>query len=178
MPIQGLSRALASKLDEMTQAGRRKGPETIICGTVPPVPGQGRRYLLEGEGDKSFLRMNSNNYLGMSFRTELIAAEETAVRRFGTGPGAVRFISGTWSPHAALERRLAQFHGRETAMLFSSAYATVMGVLLPLITDKTAVISDALNHSCIINAIALARLGEKVTGPDGGGSKGPGSRGG
>jgi glycine C-acetyltransferase len=161
MPIQGLSRALASKLDEMTQAGRRKGPETIICGIAPPVPGQGRRYLLEGEGDKSFLRMNSNNYLGMSFRPELIAAEEDAVRKFGTGPGAVRFISGTWSPHAALERRLAQFHGREAAMLFSSAYATVMGVLLPLITDKTAVISDELNHSCIINAIALARPAEK-----------------
>ena len=46
-------------------------------------------------------------------------------------------------------------------MLFSSAYATVMGVLPPLITDQTAVISDALNHSCIINAIALARPAEK-----------------
>ena len=46
-------------------------------------------------------------------------------------------------------------------MLFSSAYATVMGVLPPLITDKTAVISDALNHNSIINAIALARPAEK-----------------
>ena len=46
-------------------------------------------------------------------------------------------------------------------MLFSSAYATVMGVLPQLITDKTAVISDALNHNCIINAIALARPAEK-----------------
>ena len=46
-------------------------------------------------------------------------------------------------------------------MLFSSAYATMMGVLPALITDKTAVISDELNHSCIINAIALARPAEK-----------------
>ena len=46
-------------------------------------------------------------------------------------------------------------------MLFSSAYATVMGVLPPLITDRTGVISDALNHNCIINAIALARPAEK-----------------
>jgi glycine C-acetyltransferase len=46
-------------------------------------------------------------------------------------------------------------------MLFSSAYATVMGALPPLVTDKTAVISDALNHNCIINAIALARPAEK-----------------
>ena len=46
-------------------------------------------------------------------------------------------------------------------MLFSSAYATVMGILPPLITEHTAVISDELNHNCIINAIGLARPGEK-----------------
>jgi len=161
MPIQGLSQALATKLDEMKQAGRLKGEEAVIRGLVAPVPGKGRRYLLEGEGEKPFLRMNSNNYLGLSFRAEVVAAEEEAVRRFGTGPGAVRFISGTWSPHPALERRLAQFHGREAAMLFGSAYATVLGILPALITDKTAVISDALNHNCIINAIALARPAQK-----------------
>ena len=105
--------------------------------------------------------MNSNSYLGMSLRAEVIAAEEEAAADYGTGPGAVRFISGTWSPHVALERRLAAFHGREAAMMFSSAYATIMGVLPPLITDKTAVISDELNHNCIINAIALARPAEK-----------------
>jgi glycine C-acetyltransferase len=60
-----------------------------------------------------------------------------------------------------LERRLAEFHGRSAAMLFSSAYATVMGVLPPLITERTTVISDELNHNCIINAIALARPAEK-----------------
>ena len=69
--------------------------------------------------------------------------------------------AGTWAPHVKLEARLAAFHGREAAMLFSSAYATVMGVLSPLITDKTAVISDALNHNSIINAISLSRPAEK-----------------
>src|SRR5262249_9700265 len=59
------------------------------------------------------------------------------------------------------ERRLAAFHGRPAAMLFSSAYATIMGSLPPLIHDRTAVISDALNHNCIINAIALSRPAEK-----------------
>jgi glycine C-acetyltransferase len=161
MPLHGLSRVLASRLDEMMQAGRLKGKETVIRGIVAPASGKGRRYLLEGEGEKPFLRMNSNNYLGLSFRPEVAAAEEAAVRAFGTGPGAVRFISGTWSPHLALERRLAGFHGREAAMLFSSAYATALGVLPPLVTDKTAVISDALNHNCIINAIALARPAQK-----------------
>ena len=161
MPIQGLRKVLGSKLEEMMQSGRLKGRETVISGVLPPAPPKGRRYLLEGEGGRPFLRMNSNSYLGLSFRAEVIAAEEEAVRRLGTGPGAVRFISGTWSPHVALERQLSRFHGRDAAMLFSSAYATVMGVLAPLITDKTAVISDELNHNCIINAIALARPAEK-----------------
>ena len=161
MPTQALNRVLGARLEEMRQSGRLKGRESVICGVLPPAPPKGRRYLLEGEGVRPFLRMNANSYLGLSFRAEVMAAEEEAVRKFGTGPGAVRFISGTSAPHILLERRLAQFHGREAAMLFSSAYATVMGTLVPLITDKTAVISDALNHSCIINAIALARPAEK-----------------
>jgi glycine C-acetyltransferase len=92
----------------------------------------------------------------MALRPEVIAAEEEAASRFGAGPQAVRFIGGTFEPHASLERELAAFHGREAGILFSSAYAAVMGVLPSLITAETAVISDELNHNCIINAIRLA----------------------
>ena len=74
----------------------------------------------------------------------------------------MRFISGTYLPHVELEHRLAAFHGREAAIIFSSAYATMMGVLPPLITDATIVLSDALNHNCIINAIRLAVPGDKA----------------
>jgi glycine C-acetyltransferase len=161
MPTEGLTRALAARLDEMAQSGRLKGAESPIREVIPPRDGRGPRYLIEGEGDTQFLRMNSNGYLGLALRDEIVAAEEQAAAACGTGPGAVRFISGTWATHTALERRLAAFHGRPAAMLFSSAYATVMGSLPPLIHDKTAVISDALNHNCIINAIALARPAEK-----------------
>jgi glycine C-acetyltransferase len=161
MPIQGLTRALGARLDEMARSGRLKGAESAIRGVVAAHDGVGPRYLIEGEGDAAFLRMNANSYLGMGLRAEVIDAEEHAAAECGAGPGAVRFISGTWSSHRALERRLAAFHARPAAMLFSSAYATVMGALPPLVTDKTAVISDELNHNCIINAIALARPAEK-----------------
>ncbi|HVS12628.1 MAG TPA: aminotransferase class I/II-fold pyridoxal phosphate-dependent enzyme, partial [Thermoanaerobaculia bacterium] len=119
-------------------------------------------YLLEGAGDRPFLRMSSNSYLGLALREDLARAEEEATRAFGVGPGAVRFISGTYTPHVALERRLAELHGREAAMIFSSAYATTLGAMVPLITDETAVISDALNHNCIINAMRLARPKSKA----------------
>jgi len=161
MPTRALTKALAARLEELLRAGRLKGSEAVICGFIAAGDNRGPRYLLEGEGEAPFLRMNSNNYLGMALRSEVIAVEEAAAASYGVGPGAVRFISGTWSSHVALERRLAAFHARPAAMLFSSAYAAIMGIIPPLVTDKTAVISDELNHNCIINAVALARPAEK-----------------
>ena len=161
MPHQRLDQTLRTELAALDDAGTLKGRENIITGVVPPSGDRGPRYRLAGQDDRAFLRMNSNGYLGMASRPEVVAAEEAATRAFGTGPGAVRFISGTWAPHVELERRLADFHAREAAMIFSSAYATMIGILPPLITNETAVISDELNHNCIINAIRLARPRER-----------------
>jgi glycine C-acetyltransferase len=161
MPHDRLQQTLLAELSKFETEARRKAPESVITAILPPQSGRGPRFLLDGEGDKPFLRMNGNNYLGLSLRQELIAAEDEHVQRFGTGPGAVRFISGTWAPHRELERSLAAFHGREAAIVFSSAYGAMMGLLPQLITTDTAVISDELNHSCIINAIRLARPRER-----------------
>ena len=161
MPTLRLETVLNGHLKELGRTGRLKGEESVITGAVPAGDGKGPRYLLKGQGDRRFLRMNSNGYLGLALHDKVKAAEEEAVRRFGTGPGAVRFISGTWEPHVALEQKIAAFHDRPAAILFSSAYAAVMGILPPLITERTAVISDELNHNSIINAIALGRPAEK-----------------
>ncbi len=161
MPSHDLEQVLAAELAALAGSGGLKGSETVITGIIPPGEGRGPRYLLAGEGDRRFLRMNSNSYLGMSLRAEVIDAGEAAARAFGAGPGAVRFISGASAPHVALERRLAEFHRREAAMAFSSAYATVMGTLPPLTTPETVIISDELNHNSIINAIRLSRPAER-----------------
>ena len=134
----------------------------MLPASLPAQAGHGPRYLLAGENNRPYLRMNANAYLGMGLRGEIVEAGEAAVRNYGTGPGAVRFISGTFLPHVELEHRLAAFHGREAAMIFNSAYATIMGVLPSLITDETIVLSDELNHNCIINAIRLAVPGDKA----------------
>ena len=109
--------------------------------------------------------MNSNSYLGLTVHSKIIEAETKAAEQFGTGPGAVRFISGTFQPHIELENRLAEFHNRESCMIMSSAYATVMGVLPQFINEHTLVISDALNHNCIINAIRLSGAAKKAIYP-------------
>ena len=165
MSTDRLEVSLKESLREMSSRGTLKGDEKVITGIKGPEKGLGPRYYLKGEGNKEFLRMNSNSYLGLALHPDVIAAEEEATVLYGTGPGAVRFISGTFEVHTALEKALANFHGRESAMIFSSAYSTVMGVLSQLITEDTLVISDALNHNCIINAIRLARPTAKAVYP-------------
>jgi glycine C-acetyltransferase len=157
MSVTKLEQELALKLDELKKTGSLKDREMVISGLKPAKDGKGPRHLIEGYGDKEFLRMNSNSYLGLSLNQEIIKAEEAAAKSYGAGPGAVRFISGTYRPHIELENKLAAFHNREAAMIFSSAYAAVMGVITPLIFGDTIVVSDELNHNCIINAIRLSR---------------------
>jgi glycine C-acetyltransferase len=156
MSLTKIEPLFKARLTELQQQGMRKGHEKIVTGRQVPADGFGPRYFLEGHGDQVFLRMNSNSYLGLSGHPRVIKAEAEAAEQFGTGPGAVRFISGTYRPHVALEQRLAAFHGREAAMTMSAAYATMMGVLPQLISDQALVVSDALNHNCIINAIRLS----------------------
>ena len=153
----GYEDVMQTHLNTLADKGTRKGKENIITGIKPAEEDKGPRCFLKGEGNKPFLVMNSNSYLGLSLHPEVVKAEEEAAEKFGTGPGAVRFISGTYQVHVDLEQRLAAFHSRQACMLFSSAYGAVMGVLPQLISKETAVISDELNHNCIINAIRLAR---------------------
>jgi glycine C-acetyltransferase len=163
MPSDRLTQALEARLDELAATGRLKGDETVIRAVIPPDPASGRgpRFLVEGR-ETPFLRMNSNNYLGMACRAEVVAAEESGAEALGAGPGAVRFISGSFSSHVMLERRLSRFHDRDAAILFSSAYAAMIGILPQLTTESTAIVSDALNHNCIITAISLARPAQKL----------------
>ncbi len=161
MSLKKLEPLLTDKLAELQQQGLCKGNEKVITGMKAAADGFGPRYFLEGYGDRAFLRMNSNSYLGLAMHPLVIKAEAAAAEKFGTGPGAVRFISGTYRPHIELEQKLAEFHGRESAMLFSSAYTTMTGVLPQFISADTLVVSDALNHNCIINAIRLSNPASK-----------------
>lgn len=164
MPSDRLDQTLSAEIRELRDTGTDKGVELVVTGVLPPRSGFGPRYQLAGaEGE--FLRMNSNSYLGLSRHPAVIDAEESATRAFGAGPGAVRFISGTYQAHIDLEDRLARFHGREGAIIYSSAYAAVVSTLSSLITPETVVLSDELNHNCIINAIRMSRPGTRAVYP-------------
>ena len=163
--VDRLDEVLRGQVADIDRRGASKRRESVITAVDPATGTRGPRYHLAGEETRGFIRMSSNGYLGMALRDTVVAAEEHAARMFGAGPQAVRFISGTYAPHVSLEQRLARFHGREAAMIFSSAYAAVMGVLPSLVTAETAVISDELNHNCIINAVRLAQPKKKLVYP-------------
>ena len=164
MPSNRLDETLGAELSELRSTGTDKGDESVVTGVVPPTAGRGPRFRLAGS-DQDFLRMNSNSYLGLSTHPAVLDAEEKATREFGAGPGAVRFISGTYQAHVTLEERLAGFHERESAVLYSSAYAAVVSTLSTLITPDTVVLSDELNHNCIINAIRMSRPADRAVYP-------------
>jgi len=165
MPMDRLTDVVNRLVAGMEEAGTAKGAEVVVREVIPPRDGHGPRFLLEGQGDKPFIRMNANSYLGLSLHPEVIEAEEVTARAMGAGPGAVRFIAGTHTPHIELERALAAFHGREEGMIFSSAYAAVVSALVSLTDKTTFLLSDELNHNCIINAIRMSRPAGKAIYP-------------
>jgi len=161
MSLEKLNILLNKEVGLLKEKGTAKGKETVVTGLKPADGKKGTRYFIQGKGKKEFIRMNSNSYLGMSLRKDVIKAEEKAARQFGAGPGGVRFISGTYKAHILLEEKVAEFHSREEAMIFSSAYAASLGVIAPLATRETLFVSDELNHNCIIQAMRLSMSGEK-----------------
>ncbi len=152
---------LQQELDRLDAASISKRRERVIDGfTNDPAP-QG---IIDGQPRRIF---NSNDYLGLRHHQELKDAEHAATQKFGAGPGAVRFISGSLAIYHELEREIANFHSREAAMVFSSAFAANMAVLFSfikgqskdsLISGNTLVVSDELNHRSIIDGIRLGNL--------------------
>lgn len=161
MPLDRSKKSLEEKIKEIDEKGIVKRKESIILEIKKCDGTKGNRYILKGEENKEYIRMNSNSYLALHLNERVKQKEEEAIKKFGVGPGAVRFISGTYEPHKALEERISKFHNREDAIIFSSAYGCVLGTLFSLIDEETFVISDELNHNCIINGIRLSKPKEK-----------------
>lgn len=94
----------------------------------------------------------SNDYLGLANHPAVNAAFHQGIDRWGTGSGAAHLISGHSAAHHALEEELAEFTGRERALLFSTGYMANLGVTSALLGRGDAVFEDRLNHASLLDA--------------------------
>lgn len=106
-------------------------------------------------GDRRLQVWCSNDYLGLSQHPEVIRTQIDSTFRHGTGNGGSRNIAGTSVSHVELEERLAAWHGKERALIFSSGYVANFESLSTMISalPDTVVFSDSLNHRSLIEGI-------------------------
>ena len=108
-------------------------------------------------GDSRVINLCANNYLGSADHPDLIAAAKSVMEPKGFGMASVRFICGTQDIHRELEQKLADFLGKDDAILFAACFDANGGLFEPLLGPEDAVISDSLNHASIIDGVRLCK---------------------
>jgi len=102
-------------------------------------------------GGQRLVNFCSNDYLGLAGDPRLAEALRAALMHWGTGAGAAHLVTGHTAEHHALEEELADFTGREAALLFSTGYMANVGVIGALTARDEVILQDKLNHASLID---------------------------
>jgi glycine C-acetyltransferase len=102
------------------------------------------------------MMLSSYDYLGLIGDPRIDECAVEAVRKYGTGTGGVRMLTGTIDLHHLMERELADFKGTAEAITFSSGYLANLAVIAALLSPQDRVILDSLSHRSLVDACRLA----------------------
>lgn len=141
--------------EQLLELRRRDEWRECVALDSPPGP----RIRVDG---RDYLHLCSNNYLDLAAHPALAEAAAAAARRWGTGSGAARLITGTTAEALALEKELAEFKNAEAALLFSSGYMANIGLIQALARRGDWLVCDELNHASLIDAARLSRAEVRV----------------
>ncbi|MFG0285473.1 MAG: aminotransferase class I/II-fold pyridoxal phosphate-dependent enzyme [Phycisphaerales bacterium JB039] len=97
----------------------------------------------------------SNNYLGLANHPEVVEAGIEGLRKYGAGTASVRFICGTFEPHEIIEQTIAKYMGTESSYTFVSCWNASEALFPTFCESGDIIISDELNHACIIDSMRL-----------------------
>lgn len=139
--MQAFSQRLSESLAQRSEQGLYRHRLTLESAQGPLVRIDGREYL----------NFCSNDYLGLAAHPKLIEATQQAAAVYGVGSGASHLVCGHHRPHHELEQALAQYTGRERALLYSSGYMANIGVLSTLLKRGDHVFEDRLNHASLLD---------------------------
>jgi 8-amino-7-oxononanoate synthase len=113
-------------------------------------------------GDKKFLMIGSNNYLGLTNHPYVKEAAIKAIEKYGTSCTGSRFLNGTLQMHIELEARLAKLIGQEAALVFSTGFQTNLGSIAAIMDTDDIIIADKEVHASIVDGIRMAKVLKKV----------------
>ena len=114
---------------------------------------EGTRAVFEG---RKILLFCGNDYLGMSRHPRVIAAAHKAIDKYGVGARSARLIAGTTEAHARLEKKIAEFKNKESALVFGSGFLANLGILTAFAGKEDVVIMDKLCHASLIDGARLS----------------------
>lgn len=140
-------------LDLETALARRRAQGLYRSRRVTEGP-QGPELVIDG---RRMLAFCANDYLGLAADPRLAEAMRRGIAKYGVGSGAAHLICGHSRAHHDLEEELAEFTGRERALLFSTGYMANLGVISGLLGRSDCVFEDRLNHASLIDGGLLAR---------------------
>ncbi|MBN2601613.1 MAG: aminotransferase class I/II-fold pyridoxal phosphate-dependent enzyme [Candidatus Marinimicrobia bacterium] len=102
------------------------------------------------------IMIGSNNYLGLTHHPKVLDAAQKALKEYGTGRTGSRFLNGTLDIHEEFEQELAEFVGKDAALIFSTGFMVNLGTISTLLSTKDTVIIDRLDHASIIDGCRLS----------------------